>query len=60
MEKVRFGKTELMVSRVALGGIPVMRVSAQEGAALVRESLRLGIRSTLLTPPTYTGTARKR
>ena len=43
MEKVRFGKTELMVSRIALGGIPVMRVSMQDGAALVRESVKLGI-----------------
>jgi predicted aldo/keto reductase-like oxidoreductase len=43
MEKTRFGKTELMVSRIALGGIPVMRVSVPDGAALVRESLKLGI-----------------
>jgi predicted aldo/keto reductase-like oxidoreductase len=43
MEKIRFGKTGLMVSRVALGGIPIMRVSNTEGAALVRKALALGI-----------------
>ena len=43
MEKVRFGKTELMVSRVALGGIPIMRISKTEASRLVRETLDLGI-----------------
>ena len=43
MEKIRLGKTELMVSRVALGGIPLMRVPRAEAAALVRESIDLGI-----------------
>ena len=43
MEKIRLGKTELMVSKIAFGGIPVMRVSKHDGAALVRESIKLGI-----------------
>jgi len=43
MEKVRLGRTELMVSRVALGSIPIGRVSMEEGAALVKEALRLGV-----------------
>lgn len=43
METIRFGKTGLMVSRIALGGIPIMRVTKAEGAALVREALGLGI-----------------
>jgi predicted aldo/keto reductase-like oxidoreductase len=43
MEKVRFGKTGLMVSKVALGGIPIMRVSKAEAAKLVREAIGLGI-----------------
>ena len=43
MEKVRFGRTELMVSKIAFGGIPIMRVSMAEGAELVKESIRLGI-----------------
>ncbi|MDR0511757.1 MAG: aldo/keto reductase [Treponema sp.] len=43
MQKVRFGKTELMVSKVALGGIPIMRLTTPEAAALVRETISLGI-----------------
>jgi predicted aldo/keto reductase-like oxidoreductase len=43
MEKVRFGKTGLMVSKVALGGIPIMRISKAEAAKLVREAIGLGI-----------------
>jgi predicted aldo/keto reductase-like oxidoreductase len=43
MEKVRFGKTGLMVSKVALGGIPIMRISKTVAGRLVREALDLGI-----------------
>jgi len=43
MEKVRFGRTGLMVSKVAIGGIPIMRISKAEAAQLVREAIRLGI-----------------
>ncbi len=43
MERVRFGRTELMVSEIALGGIPIMRVSEAEAVAVVREALALGI-----------------
>ncbi|MCL2244170.1 MAG: aldo/keto reductase [Treponema sp.] len=43
MEKTRFGKTELMVSKVAFGGIPVMRVPKDEAAKLIRETVDLGI-----------------
>ena len=43
MEKVRFGKTELMVSKVALGGIPIMRLTKAEAAQLTREIIGLGI-----------------
>ncbi|MDR1588473.1 MAG: aldo/keto reductase [Treponema sp.] len=43
MEKVRFGRTELRVSRVAFGGIPIMRVSKAEAVKLVREAVGLGI-----------------
>ena len=43
MEKVRFGKTGLMVSKVAFGGIPIMRLPKADAARLVRETLGLGI-----------------
>ena len=43
MEKVRFGKTGLMVSKVALGGIPIMRVEKTGAADLVRAIIGLGI-----------------
>ena len=43
MERVRFGRTELMVSKIALGGIPIMRVSEAEAVSVVREALSLGI-----------------
>ena len=43
MEKTRLGKTELMVSKVAFGGIPIMRLSKPDAVKLVRETLDLGI-----------------
>ena len=43
MDKVRFGRTELMVSRVALGGIPIMRLDPKDATAVVHEALALGI-----------------
>jgi predicted aldo/keto reductase-like oxidoreductase len=43
MEKVRFGKTGLMVSKIAFGGIPIMRLSKKDASDLVRESINMGI-----------------
>jgi predicted aldo/keto reductase-like oxidoreductase len=43
MEKIRFGKTNLQVSKAAFGGIPIMRVSKDEAVKLVRETINLGI-----------------
>jgi len=43
MERVRFGKTGLMVSRIAFGAIPIMRVSKAEAVGIVREAMALGI-----------------
>jgi len=43
MEKIRFGKTGLMVSKVALGGIPIMRLTKADAAQLTREIIALGI-----------------
>ena len=43
MERVRFGRTELQVSRIAFGGIPIMRLPLEDAVEIVREALRLGI-----------------
>jgi len=43
MEKVTFGSTNLKVSRVAFGGIPIMRLNKNEGVRVVKEVLDMGI-----------------
>jgi len=43
MEKIRFGKTELMVSRIAFGGIPIQRVNTQEAVDTIRGVIELGV-----------------
>ena len=43
MEKMRLGKTNLMVSRIGFGGIPIQRVSEAEAVAVVRHCLDIGI-----------------
>jgi predicted aldo/keto reductase-like oxidoreductase len=42
-ERIRFGRTGLMVSRLAFGGIPIQRLSRQDGIRLVADALGLGI-----------------
>ncbi len=43
MEKIRLGKTELMVSRIGFGGIPIQKPSEEEAIRLVRDSLDRGV-----------------
>jgi len=43
VEKYILGKTGLKVTRIAFGGIPVMRLSREEGAGLIREIIGMGI-----------------
>jgi len=43
METVRLGRTEMMVSRLGFGGIPIQRVSEDEAIAVVTRCLELGI-----------------
>ena len=43
MQKVRFGRTGLMVSRTAFGCIPIQRVSMEESDALLRRAFEAGV-----------------
>ncbi len=43
MQKVRLGKTNLMVTKLGFGGIPIQRDSEEEAVAVVRKALELGI-----------------
>jgi len=43
MEKVRFGKTELLVSKIAFGGIPIQRLNTEDAVSVVRGAIDLGV-----------------
>ena len=43
MQKIRFGRTELMVSRIAFGGIPIERRSMDDTVRLLHRAFDLGI-----------------
>lgn len=43
MNTVRLGKTELQVSRVGFGGIPIQRLSENEAIRVVQRCLELGV-----------------
>jgi predicted aldo/keto reductase-like oxidoreductase len=43
MKKIRLGKTELMVSRVGMGGIPITRPPLDEAIEIVNHALDLGV-----------------
>jgi predicted aldo/keto reductase-like oxidoreductase len=43
MEKVRLGKTNLRVSRIGMGGIPLTRPSFEEAVKVVERALELGV-----------------
>jgi predicted aldo/keto reductase-like oxidoreductase len=43
LEKVRLGKTGMMVSKLGFGGIPIQRVSRDDAIAVVSKCLDLGI-----------------
>jgi len=43
VEKIRLGKTEMMVTRLGFGGIPIQRLSENDAVAVVRRCLDLGV-----------------
>lgn len=43
MDKVRLGKTDMMVSKLGFGGIPIQRVSEDVAIKTVRKCLELGV-----------------
>ena len=43
VEKVAFGGTGLEVTRVAFGGIPIMRLSMGEGTRVIRDVIGMGV-----------------
>jgi len=43
MDKVRFGKTGLMVSKIAFGAIPIQRLPFDDAVAVVRGAIGLGV-----------------
>jgi len=43
MKKIRLGKTELMVTRIGFGGIPIQTPPEDEAIRIVRDSLELGV-----------------
>jgi predicted aldo/keto reductase-like oxidoreductase len=43
METVRLGKTELQVSRIGFGGIPIQRASDEEARCVIRRAFDLGV-----------------
>ncbi|MFC2069766.1 aldo/keto reductase [Chloroflexota bacterium] len=43
MDKIRLGKTEMMISRLGFGGIPIQRDTEDEAVTVVKRCLDLGI-----------------
>lgn len=43
MRRRRLGRTDLMVSEIGFGGIPIKRVSMDEGIKVIKKALELGI-----------------
>ena len=58
MEQIRLGKTELMVSRVGFGAIPIQRRTDEDAIAVVNRCLELGI-TYLDTANAYTTSERR-
>ena len=43
MEKVRLGRTNLIVTKLGWGGIPIQRASEEEGTSVIRAVIEMGV-----------------
>ena len=43
MDRVRLGKSEMVVAKVGFGGIPIQRLAKEEAVAVIRRALDLGV-----------------
>jgi len=43
MDKIRLGRTEMIVSRLGFGGVPIQRVPEKEAVAVVKGCIALGV-----------------
>jgi len=43
MDKIKFGSTDLKVSKIAMGGIPIMRLSKEDAIMVIRDVVNMGI-----------------
>ena len=58
MEKIRLGKTNLTVTRLGWGGIPIQRVGEEEGVAVIKAVIEMGV-DLLDTARAYTNSERR-
>ena len=58
MEKVRLGKTNLLVTRLGWGGIPIQRVDEAEGVSVIKAAIEMGV-DLLDTARAYTNSERR-
>jgi predicted aldo/keto reductase-like oxidoreductase len=58
MEKTRLGRTNLLVTRLGWGGIPIQRVGEEEGVAVIRALVEMGV-DLLDTARGYTNSERR-
>ena len=58
MEKTRLGKTNLTVTRLGWGGIPIQRVGEEEGVAVIKAVIEMGV-GLLDTARAYTNSERR-
>ena len=43
MERKRFGNTDLKVSKIAMGGIPIMRLNKENAVKVIRDVINMGV-----------------